>query len=122
MNIGGRSAAAAEAGASHRLVRLLQSAESLVGAGEALVRGAEQPDRELVTHREHELQIGDHLVRPPGIRGSERRLGRAFAGQQLRQGKAAEVLWRAEVHGRGPVQLGYRRGHVMACADLEEAG
>jgi hypothetical protein len=44
------------------------------------------------------------------------------AGQQLCQGQAAEVLGQAEVHGRGLVQLGYRRGHVMAGADLEEAG
>src|SRR5260221_14200298 len=27
-------------------------------------------NRELVTDREHELQVGDYLVRPPGIRGS----------------------------------------------------
>ncbi len=111
----------AEAGASHRLGRLILPTESLVGAGEALVRGAQQSDGELVAHREHELQVGDHLVRPPGIRGSKPRLGRASAGQQLRQGKAAEVLRQPEVHGRGPVQLGYRGGHVMACADLEEA-
>ena len=105
-----------------RLGRLLLPPEHPVGTGEALVRGAEQPDRELVTDREHELQVGDHLVGPPGIRGSKRRLGRASAGQQLRQGKAAEVLWQADVHGRGLVQLRYRSGHVMACADLEEAG
>ena len=112
----------AEAGPSQRLGRLLLPPERQVGTGQALVRGAEQQDRELVTHREHELQVGDHLVRPPGIRGSTARLGRVSAGQQLRQGQAAEVLWQAEVHGRGLVQLGDRRGHVIAGADLEEAG
>ena len=106
--------------------------EHQVGTGEALVRGAEQQDRELVTRREYELQVGDHLVGPPGIRGSpgicgsprggRARLGQACAGQQLRQGQAAEVLWQAEVHGRGLVQLGDRRGQVLARADLEEAG
>jgi hypothetical protein len=96
----------AEACPSRSLGRLLLPPEHEVGTGQALVRGAEQQDRELVTDRKHELQVGDHLLRPPGIRGSKARLGQACAGQQLRQGQAAEVLRQAEVHGRGLVQLG----------------
>jgi hypothetical protein len=38
-----------------------------MGAGESLVRGAEQQGRELVARRERELEIGDHLP------GEERR-------------------------------------------------
>jgi hypothetical protein len=86
------------------------------------VRGAEQQDRELVTRRENELEVGDDLARPPGIRGSRLRPGRDFAWEQLRQGEAAEVLWQAGLHGRGLVEPGYPSAHIMACADLEEAG
>ena len=86
------------------------------------MRGAQQQDRELVTRREHELQVGDHLVRPRGVRGSKLCPGGAVVGEQPRQGKAAEVLWQAGLDGRGLVQLGYRGGDVMAGANLEEAG
>jgi hypothetical protein len=81
VNVGWRPVAVGPRPALQRLGRLLRSPERLVGAGEALVRGAEQQDRELVTRREHELQIRDHLVRPRGIRGSKLRPGRAFAGE-----------------------------------------
>ncbi len=73
----------AEACPSQRLGRLLLPPEHHVGTGQALVRGAEQQDRELVTDRKHELQVGDHLLRPSGIlAGSKARLGQACAGQQ----------------------------------------
>ena len=64
----------------------------------------------------------DHLIRAPGIRGGKLRPGRAFAREQLHEGKPAEILRQARLHGRGLVQLGCGSGHVMACADLEEAG
>ena len=48
----------AQARPSPRLGRLLLPPEHPVGTGQALVRGAEQPDRELVTRGEHELQVG----------------------------------------------------------------
>jgi hypothetical protein len=51
---------------------------------------------------EHELQVGDHLVRPPGIRGS-----------RPRQGQAAEVLRQAK---RG------RQGHDCAPVRPRPAG
>ena len=94
----------------------------MVGTGEALVRGAEQQGRELVARREHELEVGDRLVRPRGIRSSKLRPGRVFAGEQLCQGKPAEVLRQAGLDHRGFVELRYRGGHVMAGADLKEAG
>ncbi len=48
------------------------------------MRGAEQQDGELVTRREHELQIGDHLVRSNAIHGCKLRPGRTLDGEQLR--------------------------------------
>jgi hypothetical protein len=86
------------------------------------VRRAEQQDRELVTSREHELQVGDHPVRPRGIGGRKLRPERVLAREQLRQGEAAEVLWQAGLHARSRVQLGHRSGQTLPGADLEEAG
>jgi hypothetical protein len=101
---------------------VLRSPERAVGTGEALVRAAEQQDRELVARREHELEVGDRLVCPRGIRSGKLRPGWVFAGEQLRQSKAAEVLRQPGLDHRGFVELLYRGGHVMAGADLKEAG
>ena len=109
MNAGCRSVATGPRRPSQRLRRLPLAPEHPVGAGQALVRGAEQQDRELVTRREHELQVGDHLVRPRDIRGAApSRTG--LRREQLREGKAAEVLRQTRLDGRGLVQLGHRSG------------
>jgi hypothetical protein len=96
--------------------------EHQIGKRESLVRGAKETHRELVARREHELEVSDHLLRPPFIGSSKLRLGRASGGQKLRESKAAKVLGQAHIHGRGLVQLGYRAGHIVAGAHLEEAG
>src|SRR4029077_4908328 len=90
--------------------------------GEALVRGTQQQGGELVADCEHQLEIGDDLIRSFTFSRSNPGLRRASTGQQLREGEAAEILRQANVQGRGLVQLGQRGGHVLACADLEEAG
>ena len=125
VNIGGWSSRGrAEARPSQRLGRLLAAARAPGRHGRGPGTRREQPDRELVRAASTNSRSATTWSARRGIRGSRLRAsGRAcLPGQQLGQGKAAEVLRQAEVHGRRLVQLGYRRGHILASADLEEAG
>ena len=81
-----------------------------MGGGEAVVGGAQQHGRELVGDGQDELQVGDGLF------------GSLPVWRQPGQGQPAEVLRRAEVGGRGLVQLGQRGVRVVAQPGLEEPG
>ena len=100
----------AEPGLAHRLGGLLVVAQHGMGGGQAVVRGAYQHGRELVPDGQHELQVGHGLSGSPPVR------------RQPGQGQPAEVLRRAEIGGRGLVQLGQRGVRVFAQPGLEEPG
>ena len=85
-------------------------AEHGMGGGQAVVRGAQQHGRELVGDGQDELQVGHGLFGPLPVR------------RQPGQGQPAEVLRRAEIGGRGLVQLGQRGVHIVAQPGLEEPG
>ena len=89
---------------------LVMLAQHGMGGGEAVVRGAQQHGRELVADGQDELQVGHGLFGPPPVR------------RQPGQGQPAEVLRRAEIGGRGLVQLGQRGVHIFAQPGLEEPG
>ena len=100
----------AEPGLAHRLGGLLIVAQHGLGRGQTLVRGAQQHCRELVGDGQHELQVGHGLFGPLPVR------------RQPGQSQPAEVLRRAEIGGRGLVQLGQRGVHIVAQPGLEEPG
>ena len=81
-----------------------------MGGGQAVVRGAQQHSRELVPDGQDELQVSDGLFGPFPVR------------RQPGQGQPAEVLRRAEIGGRGLVQLGQRGVRIFAQPGLEEPG
>src|SRR6266536_2379563 len=83
-------------------------AEHRVGPGEAVVRSADQGDRELVAYGQDESQVRHRPFRPLRVRRE--------GGESL----PAEILRQAEIPIRCPVQLGDRRVHVAACPGLEE--
>ena len=72
-----------------------------MGGGQAVVRGAQQHSRELVADGQDELQVSDGLFGPFPVR------------RQPGQGQPAEVLRRAEIGGRGLVQLGQRGVRIL---------
>ena len=104
----------AEPGLACGLGGLVVLAQHGVGGGQAVVRGADQHGRELVPDGQDELQVGDGLFGPPPVR------------RQPGQGQPAEVLRRAEIGGRGLVQLGQRgvriSARIVAQPGLEEPG
>ena len=81
-----------------------------MGGGQAVVHGAQQHSRELIPDGQDELQVSDGLFGPFPVR------------RQPGQGQPAEVLRRAEIGGRGLVQLGQRGVRIFAQPGLEEPG
>ena len=101
---------AAEPGLAFGLGGLVIVAQHGMGSGEAVLGGAQQHGRELVGDGQDELQVGHGLFGPPPV------------WRQPGQGQPAEVLRRAEIGGRGLVQLGHRGVHIRAQPGLEKPG